>query len=51
MNMEGRFNMLKKTRPEVAKQFYEQAQINVNERYQFYKYMSERYVKEIKEGK
>jgi len=43
MNMEGRFKMLNKTKPEIAKLLHEQAQINVNERYQFYKYMADRY--------
>ena len=43
MNMEGRFKMLNKTKPEVAKLLHEQAQMNVNERYQFYKFMADRY--------
>jgi pyruvate-ferredoxin/flavodoxin oxidoreductase len=43
MNLEGRFKMLNKTRPEIAKMLHEQAQKNVNERYHFYKYMAERY--------
>jgi pyruvate-ferredoxin/flavodoxin oxidoreductase len=43
MNMEGRFKMLNKTKPEVAKLLHEQAQLNVNERYQFYKFMADRY--------
>ncbi len=45
LNMEGRFKMLHNTRPEVAKELYEQAQHNVNERYAFYKYMAERFNK------
>ena len=48
MNMEGRFKMLHKTRPEVAKELYLQAQHNVNERYAFYKYMAERYDEKVK---
>lgn len=48
LNMEGRFKMLHKTRPEVAKELYEQSQHNVNERYAFYKYMSERYQEKVK---
>lgn len=46
LNMEGRFKMLKQTNPEMAKRLFEQAQINVNERYHFYKYMAERYAKD-----
>ena len=47
MNMEGRFKMLNKTKPEIAKLLHEQAQMNVNERYQFYKFMAERYTEKI----
>lgn len=47
LNMEARFKMLQKSRPEVAKILYEQAQINVNERFKFYKYLGERSTEEI----
>ncbi|MCY7361519.1 MAG: hypothetical protein LH629_05540 [Ignavibacteria bacterium] len=47
LNMEARFKMLQKSRPEVAKILYEQAQINVNERFKFNKYLGERSTEEI----
>ena len=42
MNMETRFKMLFKTQPEIAKENYKQAQINVENRYKYYKYLAER---------
>ncbi|MGK7395161.1 MAG: pyruvate:ferredoxin (flavodoxin) oxidoreductase [Candidatus Cyclobacteriaceae bacterium M3_2C_046] len=42
LTMENRFKMLAKSKPELAKKYYQQAQINVDERYTQYKYMSER---------
>ncbi|MFH1049476.1 MAG: pyruvate:ferredoxin (flavodoxin) oxidoreductase [bacterium] len=42
MNMETRFKVLFKTQPELAKENYIQAQINVNKRYQYYKYFADR---------
>ncbi|MFW5662845.1 MAG: thiamine pyrophosphate-dependent enzyme, partial [Bacteroidota bacterium] len=47
LNSENRFKMLTKSRPEIAKRLFEQAQINVEERYEDYKYMSERKFKDI----
>jgi pyruvate-ferredoxin/flavodoxin oxidoreductase len=42
MNMENRFRMLTKAQPEVAAKYYEMAQQNVKERYEMYKYLSEK---------
>ncbi|MDQ1265546.1 MAG: pyruvate-ferredoxin/flavodoxin oxidoreductase, partial [Bacteroidota bacterium] len=42
LNMEIRFRMLHKTKPELAKLYYEQAQKDVNERYSYYKYLADR---------
>jgi pyruvate-ferredoxin/flavodoxin oxidoreductase len=42
MNMENRFKMLVKSKPELAKVYYKQAQENLEERFAQYKYMAER---------
>ncbi len=42
MNMENRFRMLTKSKPEVAAKYYEMAQNNVTERYEMYKYLADR---------
>jgi pyruvate-ferredoxin/flavodoxin oxidoreductase len=42
LNMETRFKMLTKIKPEKAKQLFEQAQKDVFERYSYYKYLAER---------
>jgi pyruvate-ferredoxin/flavodoxin oxidoreductase len=42
MNMENRFKMLVKSKPELAKLYYKQAQVNLEERFTQYKYMAER---------
>jgi pyruvate-ferredoxin/flavodoxin oxidoreductase len=42
MNMETRFKMLFKTKPEIAKENYKQAQINVENRFKYYKYLADR---------
>ncbi len=42
MNMENRFKMLTKSKPEIAKEFYRMAQENVDERFKFYQYMADR---------
>lgn len=42
LNMENRFKMLTKSKPELAKKYYAQAQDMVKERYEQYKYMAER---------
>ncbi len=42
LNMENRFKMLTKSKPELAKKYYAQAQEMVKERFEQYKYMAER---------
>ncbi|HPI19685.1 MAG TPA: pyruvate:ferredoxin (flavodoxin) oxidoreductase [Candidatus Kapabacteria bacterium] len=42
MNSENRFKMLTKSKPEVAKVLYKQAQIDVDAKYEYYKYLAER---------
>jgi len=42
MNSENRFKMLTKSKPEVAKALYKQAQIDVDAKYEYYKYLAER---------
>ncbi|MBM2815431.1 MAG: pyruvate-ferredoxin/flavodoxin oxidoreductase [Ignavibacteria bacterium] len=42
MNSETRFKILFSTKPELAKKYYEEAQITANQRYSYYKYLSER---------
>lgn len=42
MNMETRFKMLVKARPELAKIYYKQAQVDVDQRFSYYKYLAER---------
>jgi pyruvate-ferredoxin/flavodoxin oxidoreductase len=42
MNMESRFKILFKTQPEMAKANYKQAQINVDTRYKYFKYLADR---------
>jgi pyruvate-ferredoxin/flavodoxin oxidoreductase len=42
MNMENRFKMLVKSKPELAKLYYKQSQTNLEERFSQYKYMSDR---------
>jgi len=42
LNMETRFKMLYKTKPEMAKIYFAQAQKNVIERYKYYKYLADR---------
>ncbi|MFC2131062.1 pyruvate:ferredoxin (flavodoxin) oxidoreductase [Bacteroidota bacterium] len=42
MNMETRFKMLFKTQPELAEANYKQAQINVDTRYKYYKFLADR---------
>lgn len=44
MNMENRFKMLVKSKPELAKKYYEQAQVIADERFAQYKYLSDRQV-------
>ncbi|HLP90451.1 MAG TPA: pyruvate:ferredoxin (flavodoxin) oxidoreductase [Nostocaceae cyanobacterium] len=42
MYQESRFKMLTKTKPEIAKQLLEQAQTEVNARWQMYRYLADR---------
>jgi pyruvate-ferredoxin/flavodoxin oxidoreductase len=42
MNMENRFKMLYKTKPEAAKEYHNQAAKHIEERYNQYKYMAEK---------
>jgi pyruvate-ferredoxin/flavodoxin oxidoreductase len=42
MNMENRFKMLVKSKPELAKMYYKQSQKNLEERFGQYKYLSDR---------
>lgn len=42
MNMETRFRMLNKIKPELAKLYQEEAQKHANERYKYYKYLADR---------
>ncbi len=42
MNMENRFKMLVKSKPELAKTYYKQAQSNLEERFAQYKYLAGR---------
>jgi pyruvate-ferredoxin/flavodoxin oxidoreductase len=42
MNMETRFRMLFKTQPKLAEENYKQAQIDVERRYNYYKYLADR---------
>ena len=42
MEMETRFKMLTKSKPELARQYYSMAQERVNSRYKYYKYLADR---------
>ncbi len=42
LNMENRFKMLLKSRPEAAKLFYKMAQTDVDNRFKFYQYLADR---------
>jgi pyruvate-ferredoxin/flavodoxin oxidoreductase len=42
MNMENRFKILLKSKPEAAKLFYKMAQENVENRFKFYQYLADR---------
>lgn len=42
LNSENRFKMLTKSKPEIAKAFYEQAQKDVDERYKYYQFLADR---------
>jgi len=46
MYKENRFKMLKKSKPEIAKQLMEEAQLEVNERWKMYEYLAARKVVE-----
>ena len=46
MYKENRFKMLKKNKPEIAKQLMEEAQIEVNQRWKMYEYLAARKVVE-----
>ncbi|MBV6626136.1 MAG: pyruvate:ferredoxin (flavodoxin) oxidoreductase [Rivularia sp. (in: Bacteria)] len=46
MYKENRFKMLKKTKPEIAKQLMEEAQVEVNQRWKMYEYLAARKVVE-----
>ncbi|MDH5400168.1 MAG: hypothetical protein OEX02_18595, partial [Cyclobacteriaceae bacterium] len=41
MNMENRFKMLFKSKPDLAKKYYKAAQQSADSRYQHYKYLAE----------
>ena len=42
MNSENRFKMLKKSHPEIASQYYKEAQVFVEDRYKYYEYLASR---------
>lgn len=42
LNSETRFRMLLKSRPEIGKELFAQAQVDVNDRFNMYKYLAER---------
>lgn len=42
LNSETRFRMLLKSRPEIGKELFAQAQVDVNERFNMYKYLADR---------
>jgi pyruvate-ferredoxin/flavodoxin oxidoreductase len=42
LNMETRFKMLSKSRPETAKELFKLAQDNLEERFKFYTYLAQR---------
>ena len=42
LNMENRFRMLTKSKPELAKEMYIQAQQDVNDRFKYYQYLANR---------
>ena len=44
MYKENRFKMLKKSKPEIAKQLMEEAEIEVNQRWKMYEYLAARKV-------
>lgn len=44
MDSENRFKMLTKSKPEIARALYKQAQIDINAKYEYYKYLAERKV-------
>ncbi|MEO1431431.1 MAG: pyruvate:ferredoxin (flavodoxin) oxidoreductase [Cyanobacteria bacterium J06632_19] len=46
MYKENRFKMLKKTKPEIAKQLMEEAEVEVNQRWKMYEYLAARKVGE-----
>ncbi len=47
MNMENRFKMLTKSKPDVAKALHEAAQANIEERWATYKYLASRSFDEL----
>ncbi|MCP4120718.1 MAG: pyruvate:ferredoxin (flavodoxin) oxidoreductase, partial [Bacteroidetes bacterium] len=47
MNMENRFRILKKSKPEVANEFFKQAQIAANDRFKYLQYLASRPVDEL----
>ena len=46
MEMETRFKMLTKSKPELAREYHKMAQERVNSRYKYFKYLSERTMEE-----
>ncbi len=46
MEMETRFKMLTKTKPELAREYYKMAQDRVNKRYKYFKYLADRSVED-----
>ena len=42
MNLENRFRMLAKSKPEEARKYFEQAQLDAESRWKFYQYMASR---------
>jgi hypothetical protein len=42
MNLENRFRMLAKSKPEEARKYFEQAQLDADQRWKFYQYMASR---------
>ncbi|MGE5480367.1 MAG: pyruvate:ferredoxin (flavodoxin) oxidoreductase [Chloroflexota bacterium] len=44
LNMENRFKMLSKGKPEIARELHRRAQIDVDARFKYYQYLAERHV-------
>jgi pyruvate-ferredoxin/flavodoxin oxidoreductase len=49
MRMENRFRMLEMSQPDVARELFRQAQVNVEERWEYYQYLASRPYGQVEE--